>query len=33
VHPWKFKSMDYPSLTSYMTELAGWLTDDEDVAS
>lgn len=32
VHPWKFKSMDYPSLTSYMTELTDWLTNDEDVA-
>jgi iron complex transport system substrate-binding protein len=26
IEPWKFKSMDYPSLTSYMTELAGWLS-------
>lgn len=26
VQPWKFKSMDYPSLTSYMRELAGWLS-------
>lgn len=33
VHEWKFKSMDYPSLTSYMAELTGWLTTDEDVAS
>lgn len=32
VHPWKFKSMDYPSLTSYMTELTDWLSTDEDVA-
>lgn len=32
VHPWKFKSMDYPSLTAYMTELTDWLTTDEDVA-
>ncbi|GAB6983816.1 ABC transporter substrate-binding protein [Nocardioides pyridinolyticus] len=32
VHPWKFKSMDYPSLTSYMEELAGWLSTDDDVA-
>lgn len=32
IHPWKFKSMDYPSLTSYMTELTDWLTDDADVA-
>ncbi len=32
VHPWKFTSMDYPSLTSYMEELAGWLTTDRDVA-
>ncbi len=33
VHPWKFKSMDYPSLTSYMTELTDWLNADGDVAS
>jgi iron complex transport system substrate-binding protein len=33
VHPWKFKSMDYPSLTSYMTELTDWLSTDADVAS
>jgi iron complex transport system substrate-binding protein len=33
VHAWKFKSMDYPSLTAYMTELTNWLTDDADVAS
>lgn len=33
VHEWKFKSMDYPSLTSYMTELTDWLTNDADVAS
>lgn len=26
IQPWKFKSMDYPSLTSYMEELAGWLS-------
>lgn len=32
VHPWKFKSMDYPSLTSYMEELAGWLSTDRDVS-
>jgi iron complex transport system substrate-binding protein len=32
VHPWKFTSMDYPSLTSYMGELAEWLTTDVDVA-
>ena len=32
VHPWKFKSMDYPSLASYMTELAGWLSTDANVA-
>lgn len=31
LHPWKFKSMDYPSQTSYMRELAGWLTEDRDV--
>jgi iron complex transport system substrate-binding protein len=33
VHPWKFKSMDYVSLTSYMQELARWLSTDQDVAS
>jgi iron complex transport system substrate-binding protein len=33
IHPWKFRSMDYPSLTSYMGELTEWLTTDEDVAS
>ncbi len=33
VHPWKFKSMDYPSLTAYMTELTDWLTTGADVAS
>ncbi len=32
LHPWKFKSMDYPSQTSYMKELAGWLTSDTKVA-
>ena len=32
VHPWKFKSMDYPSLTSYMEELTEWLSSDDDVA-
>lgn len=32
LHPWKYKSMDYPSLTSYMTELAGWLSSAEDVS-
>jgi len=32
LHPWKFKSMDYPSQTSYLRELAGWLTEDRDVA-
>ncbi|MBI2243286.1 MAG: ABC transporter substrate-binding protein [Nocardioides sp.] len=32
VHPWKFKSMDYPSLTAYMGELTDWLRTDEDVA-
>ncbi|WP_248582417.1 ABC transporter substrate-binding protein [Nocardioides sp. InS609-2] len=31
LHPWKFKSMDYPSQTSYMKELAGWLTTDTKV--
>lgn len=32
VHPWKFRSMDYPSLASYMTELSGWLRADANVA-
>jgi len=32
LHPWKFKSMDYPSQTEYMRELAGWLSSDESVA-
>ncbi|MFC7495843.1 MULTISPECIES: ABC transporter substrate-binding protein [unclassified Nocardioides] len=32
VEPWKFKSMDYVSLTSYMEELTGWLTAGQDVA-
>lgn len=31
LHPWKFKSMDYPSQTAYMRELAGWLAGDADV--
>ena len=26
IQPWKYRSMDYPSLTSYMQELAGWLS-------
>jgi iron complex transport system substrate-binding protein len=33
IHPWKYKSMDYSSLTSYMGELTEWLGTDEDVAS
>jgi iron complex transport system substrate-binding protein len=33
LHPWKFKSMDYPSQTEYMLELAAWLSTDRDVAS
>ncbi|MDF1602903.1 ABC transporter substrate-binding protein [Nocardioides sp. YIM 152315] len=33
IHPWKYKAMDYVSLTSYMDELTGWLETDEDVAS
>ena len=31
LHPWKFKSMDYKSQTSYLGELAGWLTADRAV--
>ena len=31
LHPWKFKSMDYPSQAAYMRELAGWLTTDRKV--
>ena len=31
LHPWKFKSMDYPSQTAYMKELAGWLGSDTKV--
>lgn len=33
VHPWDSSSMDYPSQTVYMKELAGWLSSDEDIAS
>ncbi|KQW53623.1 hypothetical protein ASC77_04975 [Nocardioides sp. Root1257] len=33
VHPWDTSSMDYPSQTAYMKELAGWLGSDQDVAS
>ena len=33
VHPWESGSMDYPSQTEYMKELAGWLGSDEDVVS
>lgn len=31
MHPWEFKSMDYPSQTAYMEELAGWLSSAEDI--
>ena len=31
LHPWKFKSMDYKSQTSYLEELAGWLASDAKV--
>ncbi len=31
LHEWKFKSMDYPSQTAYLKELAGWLTTDKKV--
>ncbi|WP_036509012.1 ABC transporter substrate-binding protein [Nocardioides sp. URHA0020] len=33
VHPWLSTSMDYPSQTKYMKELAGWLSTDRDVVS
>ena len=33
VHPWESGSMDYPSQTTYMKELAGWLGTDQDVVS
>lgn len=33
VHPWDSASMDYPSQTVYMKELAGWLSTDKDVVS
>jgi len=33
VHPWESTSMDYPSQTQYMKELAGWLSSDKDVVS
>lgn len=29
--PWKFVSMDYPSQTTYLRELAGWLGTDRKV--
>jgi iron complex transport system substrate-binding protein len=32
VHDWDTSSMDYPSQTTYMEELAGWLGSDKDVA-
>jgi iron complex transport system substrate-binding protein len=31
LHPWKFKSMDYPSQAAYLRELAGWLRSDRKV--
>jgi len=33
VHPWDSASMDYPSQTTYMKELAGWLSTDKEVTS
>jgi iron complex transport system substrate-binding protein len=33
IHPWASASMDYPSQTAYMEELAGWLRSDRDVTS
>lgn len=32
LHPWRFKSLDYPSQASYMRELAGWLSEDRKLA-
>jgi iron complex transport system substrate-binding protein len=31
VHPWRFPSMDYLSLTAYLKELSQWLVTDQDV--
>lgn len=31
LHPWKFKSMDYKAQTSYLRELAEWLSTDQKV--
>ncbi|MEP9364371.1 ABC transporter substrate-binding protein [Nocardioides sp. CN2-186] len=33
IHDWDSSSMDYPSQTAYMEDLAGWLSTDQDVAS
>ena len=33
IHPWASVSMDYPSQTAYMEELAGWLSGDQDLTS
>lgn len=33
IHPWASVSMDYPSQTAYMEELAGWLRSDRDITS
>lgn len=31
IHDWASLSMDYPSQTAYMKELAGWLSTDKDI--
>lgn len=31
LYPWKYLGMDYPSQTAYMEELAGYLTEAQDV--
>jgi iron complex transport system substrate-binding protein len=31
VHPWKYIGMDYAAQAAYMSELAGWLTEAQDV--
>lgn len=33
IHDWESLSMDYPSQTKYMVELAGWLASDKDIVS
>jgi hypothetical protein len=31
VHSWEYIGMDYPAQTAYMTKLAQWMTESEDV--